>query len=71
MATTELPITRKCLVTSCKGRCGKEEIFCKRHWFALPGPLRDDVWAAYAQGDRTQQLTLIKKACELLKEKES
>jgi hypothetical protein len=68
MATTELPITRKCLVTECKGRCGHEEIFCKRHWFSLPGDMRDSIWAAYANGDRDLQLKLIKKACKHLKE---
>ena len=24
-----------------------EKAFCRRHWFALPKPMRDDIWAAY------------------------
>jgi hypothetical protein len=61
---------KKCLITKCKARCGKDEIFCARHWFSLPGNLRDEVWAAYAAGDRNLQLELIREALNLLKEDE-
>ena len=27
-----------------------EKAFCRRHWFALPKPMRDDIWAAYRLG---------------------
>lgn len=62
--------TGKCLVTECKGRRGQGEIFCRRHWFSLPGPLRDEIWAAYRDGDRERSLSLISQACKQLKEKE-
>lgn len=61
--------SRKCLHTGCKERCGKDDIFCTKHWYALPHHMREQIWEAHRQGDRNFSLELIKKACKWLTEK--
>ena len=34
-----------------------EKAFCRRHWYALPKPMRDDIWTAY-RIDRGGQIHL-------------
>lgn len=45
-----------------KPECGAEvmdEMFaCKKHWFELPRPIRDEIWRAYRRhGVGSEQLT--------------
>jgi hypothetical protein len=35
---------RTCPVTGCASGCGADQLVCKRHWFKLPKPVRDEIW---------------------------
>lgn len=39
-----------CHATGCKAKVPPEMFMCRRHWFTLPKPLRDRVWATYRPG---------------------
>lgn len=36
-----------CAAQGCSMIVGKGQMFCKDHYFALPKPLRDDLWSAW------------------------
>ena len=37
--------TKQCPMIGCEERHGRHLFCCRRHWFALPKPLRDAIWA--------------------------
>jgi hypothetical protein len=39
--------THGCPAPDCRHQVPHNQLACKRHWYALPKPLRDDVWTAY------------------------
>lgn len=39
-----------CHATGCRQSVPPEMLMCRRHWFAVPKPLRDRVWATYRRG---------------------
>lgn len=45
---TAIPHT--CHATGCEVRVPRAMFMCRRHWFMLPKPMRDAVWAAYVPG---------------------
>lgn len=36
-----------CRVRGCPNKRSKTELVCKAHWFDLPKPIRDQIWAEY------------------------
>lgn len=39
-----------CHAAGCNKHVPPEMFMCRRHWFLLPKPMRDDIWGAYRQG---------------------
>jgi hypothetical protein len=39
-----------CHATGCTARVPPSMFTCKPHWFALPKPMRDAIWATYRPG---------------------
>ena len=39
--------THRCPGPGCEARVPAEMLACRRHWFQVSQPLRDEVWAAY------------------------
>ena len=39
-----------CHATGCRRAVPPEMFACRQHWFALPKPLRDHIWATYRPG---------------------
>lgn len=58
----------RCPVPRCPTTIGRGKAFCKPHWFALPKPLRDQIWAAYRARDREESLRLIMEGARLLRD---
>lgn len=43
-------MSHTCHATGCKARVPPEMFMCRRHWFMLPRPIRNRIWAAYRPG---------------------
>lgn len=39
--------TRQCPFTGCPEKIAPSLFACRRHWYALSKPDRDEIWAAY------------------------
>lgn len=39
-----------CHMTSCKKNVPPEMFACKRHWYMVPKPIRDQIWQTYRVG---------------------
>jgi hypothetical protein len=39
-----------CHARGCEVRVPPKMFMCKRHWFTLPKPMRDAIWATYVPG---------------------
>jgi hypothetical protein len=39
-----------CHATGCTVTTRPEMFMCRRHWFMLPKPMRDEIWRTYRQG---------------------
>ena len=51
MASSSHAVPRHaCHATGCDVVVPPRLFMCKKHWFALPKPMRDAVWAAYRPG---------------------
>jgi hypothetical protein len=42
--------TRACPVPGCDAVIGATRLTCRRHWYQVPKPVRDEVWAAWRSG---------------------
>lgn len=36
-----------CPIEGCGASKGADKLYCKRHWFMLPGPLRAQIWETW------------------------
>lgn len=45
------PLAHVCPVAGCRQRVRADRLMCRPHWYQVPRPLRDAVWAAWASGD--------------------
>ena len=43
-------MSHTCHASECRVPVPPESLRCKRHWFALPKRLRDEVWRTYRPG---------------------
>lgn len=43
------PVSR-CPVAGCNERIDPTRLMCRRHWYRVPRPLRDRVWATWRSG---------------------
>ena len=37
----------KCRIESCDRKHADDQVCCRPHWFALPKPMRDEIWRLY------------------------
>lgn len=44
-----------CPAPGCKARVPHSQLCCLGHWYALPKPIRDEVWAAYREGQLSER----------------
>lgn len=50
LAPGSLMNSHKCPAPGCTSVVQHYMLACRKHWFSLPRPLRDDVWRAYNNG---------------------
>lgn len=42
--------SHKCPAPTCSQRVAVDRFACRGHWYALPKPMRDAIWAGYRSG---------------------
>jgi hypothetical protein len=47
-------MTHNCAAIGCHTQVAASMLMCRRHWYMVPKPLRDLVWAAYRNYDRAR-----------------
>lgn len=62
--------TASCFAIGCKERIPSSRFGCRKHWFMLPKPFRDEVLAAYRSRDRDRTLELARNAMKMIAERE-
>ena len=63
-------MTHTCHAYGCDKTVPPAMFMCKRHWFMVPKPLRDAIWATYRRGqetDKTPSAPYLKNALEAQK----
>ena len=43
-------MSHECPATGCTAAVGPSMLFCRPHWYMAPKPLRNAVWATWADG---------------------
>lgn len=43
-------MAHRCHMTECDTPVPREMFACRRHWFMIPKPIRDRIWATYREG---------------------
>lgn len=46
-----------CHAAGCSTPCPPKCLMCRKHWFMVPRPLRDRVWATYQEGQEAGMAT--------------
>ena len=41
----------RCRIPGCPAQVGRLRLMCRRHWYRVPKPLRDQVWATWRSGE--------------------
>jgi hypothetical protein len=62
---------KSCHAIDCPLQVPVEMLMCRRHWFMVPKPLRDEVWAAYRAGDGTAWQAAADGAAEVVRQLET
>jgi hypothetical protein len=44
-----------CHATGCKAKVPPKMLMCRKHWYMVPKPLRDRVWATYVSGQEIRK----------------
>jgi len=62
----------RCPVCGCATLTDRSKVFCRSHWFSLPKPLRDAIWATYRAKpfNRSDHLGNIMSAMRYMRDKE-
>jgi hypothetical protein len=60
-------MAHECHAIGCTACVPAGMFMCKRHWFSLPKPLRDRIWATYRPGQEDDKQP-TKEYCEAAKE---
>lgn len=42
--------SHQCPVDRCPVQVGRDRLMCRPHWYAVPKPMRDAVWATWRSG---------------------
>lgn len=42
--------TGRCRIPGCRTRVGRRRLMCRPHWYQVPKPLRDVIWATWRSG---------------------
>ena len=45
-----MPTTHKCPAPDCTAQLPASKLACRRHWYAIPADLRDEIRAQYRPG---------------------
>lgn len=69
----------RCAAPGCKKQVPLKMLMCKPHWFMLPKPLRDTIWAEYTPGQENDMsglsnsnyMNAVKEAMKYIADKES
>lgn len=48
------PAPDRCPVPSCRMLIDPSRLMCSHHWYLVPKPLRDRVWATWRSGDAAE-----------------
>lgn len=55
---------RECPVEGCPTRHDRAMLMCRRHWYKVPKPLRDELWKVYrSEGVLSEEYMDARKAC--------
>lgn len=50
--------THTCKATGCNRQVPKRYLMCRKHWYQVPQPIRDAVWAEWANVQTTGQMSI-------------
>ena len=42
-------MSHRCPAPKCETQVPSNQYACRAHWYSLPKPLRDEIWAAYRE----------------------
>lgn len=48
-------MSHRCHATRCDAEVPPAMLMCKRHWFMVPKPLRQEVWRLYRKGQEVDK----------------
>lgn len=59
----------RCPAEGCDQKVPNTMAFCRRHWYAVPKPIRDEIWSSYAAGKAgtVGHIELINRAAEAIR----
>jgi len=60
---------RLCCHPTCQEPTKTGQLMCRSHWFGLPKPLRDAIWATWRSKDRVSWLKNVREAERFYEEK--
>lgn len=64
--------THDCAAEGCTTQCKTGMLMCRKHWFMVPKPLRDDVWSGWNNGrPRPHYRSAVANAIEAVKTRET
>ena len=58
----------RCPGPDCTVEVRQEQLACRVHWYALPKPLREEIWRFYRDGDHLSHQAAVREAVRLLNE---
>jgi hypothetical protein len=68
-------LTTSCPIEGCEARKGADKLYCKRHWFMVPSPLRTAIWDTWRRrrdpGSLAAYRANVEKARIIIAEKEA
>lgn len=48
-------MAHECHMTGCSDKVPPRVFACKRHWYMVPKPIRDRIWASYRSGQEADK----------------
>ena len=73
---TTNPLDHQCHATDCEIEISPRLLMCRRHWYMVPKPIRDQIWAEYRPGQENDKnpsmayLRVMQAAIDAVAEKE-
>ena len=59
----------ECPIDGCDKKVHRTKLFCRSHWYMVPKPLRDAIWAGYRAGMDKSYWEAVREARRLVNER--